>query len=68
MVARTTMEKRTVAEMIGDFWREVAVLLAVFWPLDKALRGEHLTLRSAGPILALAVAFFTLGVVIERRR
>ena len=75
------VERRTNAEMLGEFWREAAVLIAVFGPLDLVLEQrinaaqnpgqEHaslLTLENLGPILGLAMFLQILGMVIERFR
>jgi len=62
------MEKQTIAEMIAEYLREASLLLAVFWPLDLAIKGEALTLASSGPILGIALALLFLGISIERLR
>jgi hypothetical protein len=64
-------EKSAVSEMIGEFLREIAVLLLVFVPLE-AYKGTNwetgqLVLAVSGTILG-ALAIFAAGVFIERRR
>lgn len=64
-------ERRTVAEMIGEGLREMALLLFVFAPLDFlfAEPGERrLTGNAIVGIVGTALAVFFLGVWIERRR
>jgi hypothetical protein len=56
---------RLVAALVGESLREVAVLVAVFAPLDLFLQGRFLTLRG---LLFTAVAvgmLFTLGVFLQ---
>ena len=60
--------RETVAHMLSEFFRELAVLILVFVPLDYLLRG-----RQAGPnfwLAAIAVAtgaslLLISGIVIE---
>jgi hypothetical protein len=61
--------RKTVAEMFGDFWREAAVLTAVFLPMDWILVEKNVLtwtffLNSVGLCLGLLV----FGIVIERVR
>ena len=64
-------EKCSVSEMIGEFLRELAVLVLVFAPLES-YKGTHLKLWQLSGIIAItaviALAVFGLGVVMERRR
>jgi hypothetical protein len=61
-------ERKTVAEMLGEFFREASVLTAVFIPLDKLLLGESLTVWSLIAIIGISGGTLCLGMVIERRR
>jgi len=64
-------EKCSVSEMIGEFLRELAVLVLVFVPLES-YRGTHLRpWQLSGAIaitVVIALAIFSAGVAIERRR
>lgn len=57
-----------VAEMVSEFFREAAVLVAVFAPLDKVLQAQPLTLRFMLVTIGTATALFVLGVVLEVKR
>ncbi len=61
-------ERRTVAEMLGEFLREIALLVSVFIPLDLAIESKPLTLEWIAAILIFGGGFLTVGVLIERRR
>ena len=60
--------KKTVAEMMGEFLREAAVLVAVFIPLDMIFTGHPLP----RPLFALGMCTFLLclvcGIILERMR
>lgn len=61
--------RKAVAEMMGDFFREAAVLVAVFGWLDKAVRSEPFVAESWGwNVFALSSALFFVGAFLERRR
>ena len=63
------VERLGIAEMIGEFLREAAVLVAVFIPLDLAISDEHnLTISWGIAIVVLPVGFFAGGVWVERTR
>lgn len=57
-------EKKSVSEMIGEFLRDVAILVLVFYPLDmkplSRIDREHIVIAS--------VLLLSLGIIIERRR
>jgi drug/metabolite transporter (DMT)-like permease len=61
-------DRKTVAEMSGEFFREAAVLTVVFIPLDRLLLGEPLTSWSWIAILGISGGSLGLGIVIERWR
>ena len=65
---RSVAERKSVAEMLGEWMREASVLVAVFGILDKLLRGEGPTSAWTVAVLAVALSFFSWGCIIERRR
>ncbi len=60
--------KQTVAQMLGEFVREAAVLLAVFAPLDMAIQKTPFTLLNVIAILASVGFLLVLGILIEVAR
>jgi hypothetical protein len=56
---------RIVARLLGESFREMAVLVAVFLPLEVALQTERLTVAVLGLILISVVVLFLLGVFLE---
>jgi hypothetical protein len=61
--------RKAVLEMIADFLREAAVLLAVFMPLEIGIvSGQPLTIGWIAAILAVAGGLFLAGIVLERIR
>jgi hypothetical protein len=65
------IEKRSVSEMIGEFIREVAVLVLVFVPLE-AYKGVNWkwwqVLIAVGGTVVAAIGILGIGIRIERRR
>jgi hypothetical protein len=61
-------ERHSVAEMIGEALREMAVLFLVFIPLDRVIGEKALTPGWIVAIVALSGGLFTVGVIVERRR
>jgi hypothetical protein len=57
-----TPRKAIALEAIGDFWREAAVLVAVFGLLDRMTRHEDLTLSWGVGALASALGLLALGI------
>jgi hypothetical protein len=53
-------ERRATAEMLGEFLRDVAVLVLVFYPIETTSNPLMIVLASA--------VCLTFGVIIERRR
>jgi uncharacterized membrane protein YdbT with pleckstrin-like domain len=53
--------------MIAEAFREIGVLIFVFSLLDKIVTG-YMTLLWASVVVAISVAFFVAGVVLERTR
>ncbi len=58
-------DKRTPAEMLGEFLREAAVLTAVFIPLERIVQGKPLTLGWGLGILFLAGGLLVGGILME---
>jgi hypothetical protein len=65
---RRRVPLKRIAELIGESLREVAVLVAVFAPLDWVVQGRPLTVLSIGVIIGLVVPLFVLGVFLEVKR
>jgi hypothetical protein len=62
-------EVKDVLEMIGDFLREAAVLVLVFFPLDVALRdGGSVPLSFLAVVGALSLSLLIAGIYFEKRR
>jgi uncharacterized membrane protein YdbT with pleckstrin-like domain len=61
------MAKESVNQMIAEAFREIGVLIFVFSLLDKIVTGYR-TLLWASVVVAISVAFFVAGVVLERTR
>ncbi len=59
--------RHAVMGMVGDFAREVAVLIAVFVPLDFALVGR-LTAKSIVVTVVVVTQSFAAGVYLEVKR
>ena len=61
-------DRKAVLEMVGEFFREAAVLTAVFIPLDRMMTSEALTVGWAIAILLISGGSLALGVAVERLR
>ena len=61
-------ERHSIAEMIGEFMREAAVLVFVFIPLDLVIEQRELTIWWILAIVVLPAFFLATGIVIERKR
>lgn len=57
-----------VATWLGESLREMAVLVAVFAPLDVLVQGRPLTLRGFGATMIMVMLLFGSGVAIEVRQ
>ena len=57
-------DRKSVSEMIGEFLRDVAILVLVFYPLDM----KPLSRIDRELIVVASVLLLTLGIIIERRR
>ncbi len=61
-------ERKTIAEMLGEYLREAAVLVGVFAILDKLVEGAAI---SSGWIIAAVITslcLLVIGIAIERVR
>ena len=61
-------ERKTLLEMAGEFFREAAVLTAVFIPLDFVLIDAALTLVRCIAILGISGGLLAVGIACERWR
>ena len=57
-----------VASLLGEFLREMAVLIAVFAPLDAFTRVMGLTVGMVLATIAGVAVLFGLGVLLEVKR
>ena len=62
------VEGKTVAEMLGEFLREVAALVAVFSILDKLVQEHAVSWTWLLSAWSISLAFLVGGIVIERWR
>ena len=61
-------ERKSAAEMVGEYLREAAVLVAVFAILDKLVQGHVVTLWWSVSTFVVSLALLLVGIVIERLR
>jgi len=64
-------QKKTkdVIEMFGDFFREAAVLVPVFFLLEYAIKYDgKLTLNFILIVFCLSLLLLTLGIICEKAR
>ena len=61
-------EKKTVGEMIGEFFREAALLVGMFIPLDMVFSEKPVSRLILCFGTTVCMLFFVLGMVIEWRR
>lgn len=54
-----------LAASLGESLREIAVLVAVFAPLDTLIQGRSLTVRFAIVTIAIVVVAFSVGFLLE---
>jgi hypothetical protein len=57
-------DRKSVSEMIGEFLRDVAILVLVFYPVDM----KPLSRIDRELIVIASVLLLSLGIIIERRR
>jgi hypothetical protein len=58
-------DRESIWRMIGEFFRELGVLVIVFYPIESHLRGSA---WGKALIAAVGVSCLIVGIVIERRR
>jgi len=61
-------DKRTTAEMLGKAFRKAGLLVAVVGTMAIAVPGGGFTLRRTAIVIAVGLALFAAGVVVERGR
>ncbi len=64
-------DRESVAHMVSEFVREIAVLVLVFVPLDYLLKSERpgpYPWLGYGAVVAVSFGLLTLGISIERLR
>ena len=62
-------EQKSIAEMLGEYLREAAVLSGVFIPLDRVLgQKASLTWNYVWVTLGLSAGLLAAGMFMERRR
>jgi hypothetical protein len=58
---------REPSQMVGDFLREAAVLVAVLWPLDDGIKNE----RISGTVMVFSLLSASIlmywGIILEGR-
>ena len=57
-----------VAGLVGEFLREMAVLIVVFAPLDAFTRATGLTVWLVFVTIASVAALLTVGILLEVKR
>lgn len=57
-----------VAGLVGEFIREMAVLIAVFAPLDAFTRAAALTVWMVFATIATVTALLAVGILLEVKR
>jgi drug/metabolite transporter (DMT)-like permease len=60
--------RRSALEMIGEFMREAAVLVAVFMPLDMTIEGKPWTGARLAGAAVISLGLLAVGVTIEKLR
>ena len=69
MASGKKREIKDVSEMVGEFLREAAVLILVFFPLDVALKdGGNVPFSFICVIGALSLSLLVAGIYFEKRR
>jgi hypothetical protein len=62
-------DRESVAQMVSEFAREVAVLILVFVPLDYLLKSDQIQPHAwlgYGGVVTVSLCLLTLGISIER--
>lgn len=62
----TMADRREKSQLLGDFLREMAVLIVVLYPLDAALEGKF-DWFTFGLVMVFGVALLYWGMILEGR-
>jgi hypothetical protein len=62
------ISRKGVAEMLGEAFREIAVLLVVFAPLDRWVEKRPYSWSDFWQTVGLGAIVFVVGAAIERTR
>lgn len=61
------MKRKTVPEMAAEFFRELGVLIIVFYPIEAHFTGGLTGVKYLAVVVA-GMTLWAIGVIIERRR
>jgi hypothetical protein len=64
-MSRRPSTPKLIAALTGESLREIAVLVAVFAPLDTLVQGKALTLTAAVATMAIVAPLFVLGLFLQ---
>jgi hypothetical protein len=64
-MATSDVTKRRIAKLGGEFLRDAALLVLVFYPFDLYLQDRTLTLLQGGLTLLFSAVVWGLGVVLD---
>ena len=67
-IADLLSKRKSRSEMIGEFLREIALLLIVFVPLDALFAPQVLTLSTIAAIIGFALTVGYVGIRLEESR
>jgi hypothetical protein len=56
---------RKVRRRAGEFLRDYALLVAVFFPLDKYVQGQRLTPNEGVLLFVMVAALWAFGVILD---
>ena len=65
--AKAALETKDVLEMLSEFFREAAVLVLVFLPLEQS-KGWDLAIGKLVSIAALCIGMLVMGIAFEKWR
>jgi hypothetical protein len=65
--AKAALETKDVLEMLSGFFREAAVLVLVFLPLEQS-KGGDLAIGKLVSIAALCIGMLVMGIAFEKWR
>ena len=61
-------QRKTFAEMLGEAFRDIAILVIVFTPLDVLTIGDSFTWNWFWATVGISVPLFAMGVILEKIR